>query len=55
MTIQAKLFNFFIESDSQAVITAIMGANKAPSIISNIVADILVLASTVTNIKFVFL
>lgn len=42
------------ESDSQIAILAITGAIKAPSIISNIVKDIVALVSTVRNINFVY-
>lgn len=50
-SIQKKLSHVIIESDSQITIRAILSATKAPCIIVNIVADIVVLASEVRNIK----
>lgn len=35
-------------------VLAIAGAVKAPSLVSNIVADIVVLTSAVRNIKFIY-
>lgn len=50
-TIQTKII---LESDSQIAIRAIMGAIKALNTITNIIEDILVLASAIRNIKFVY-
>lgn len=45
ISMQEKLSNIIIESDSQIVIHAIMGAIKIPSTISSIVKDIRILLS----------
>lgn len=53
-SILKKLSNINIEGDSQISIQAIEGATKAPGIILNIVEDVVMLAATVRDIKFVY-
>lgn len=53
VAVQDNRCNIIIESDSQIAIQAITGKVKCPSLISNIVNDIVVVVSPVTNIKFV--
>lgn len=54
MTSKGKAFHVIIKSGIQIAISAIMGAIKPPSIIPNIVVDILVLASAIRNINIAY-
>lgn len=47
-----RLSNIIIESGCQVATRAILGDIKAPSVITNIVEDIYILASAVGNLKF---
>lgn len=53
-SVQEQLSYVIIENDPQIAIQTIMGAIKARSIIVNIVRDIVVLASAIWNIEFVY-
>lgn len=53
-TVKAKLPNVIIQSDSLVALWAIIGDSKAPSDISNIIADICIIASAVRNIRFMY-
>lgn len=46
--------NVIIENDSQIAFQAITGGIKAPTLISNIIVVIVVLASLTRNIKIVY-
>lgn len=53
VSIQKRLSNVIVESDSQIVIRVITSDIKTPNQICNIIADIIVLASAIKNIEFI--
>lgn len=52
VSVQKKISNVLVESDSQITIQVIAGAVKVTSQICNIITDIIVLASAIRNRKF---